>query len=204
MAGRKRNRIKLRAAQEHRDYYVRVVRRPKKVDQLDGYVVGLGESWVLLTVDLDGLPNGFTALRLRDIKRIERGPSGRFVRKSLKAHDAWPPVAPGTLIELDGGALDLVESAALAAPLVTIHPERDDPGICFIGRPAGSGRRKLLLHEVNPSGRWVSKPYAHRIDWITRIEFGGIYETNLAIVAGEEPEPSQRCPVHAELPGEGR
>ena len=188
MAGIKKHRAELRRSATRLDY-LRITRRPKRVDDLDGYVVGIGRSWVLLATSLDGLPGGFTACRLCDIKSIDRAPGSRFIRRSLQAHAAWPPKPPDSPIDLDGGVHGMVESAALAAPLVAIHPELDDPGICYIGRPAGWSRRKLFLHEVNPKGRWVSRPYSHRIEWITRVEFGGRYETNLAIVAGDEPAP---------------
>ena len=127
------------------------------------------------------------ALRIRDIKDIYWDPSDRFIRRSLKAHEAWPPPAPKGHVDLDHGVQELVDSVATTFSLVTIHPELDRTDVCYIGRPIRWGRRNLRLQEVDPQGRWEHKIFKHRIDQITRVAFARVYEENLALVAGPQP-----------------
>lgn len=75
-------------------------------------------------------------------------------------------------------------TSLMAQPVITIHPEQDEPDICFIGAPAGLGDRSLRLLEVTTRGVWNSRPTKHRVDDITRIEIGGRYERALLSVAG--------------------
>lgn len=187
MAIRPKKRLKLlRRAQKRRDS-IRVIRRIKRADQIDGHVVDIGRRWVLFAMATDGSPNGYIALRLRDIKRIEWDPSDRFVRRSLKAQNAWAPPASRKGLDLDHGVKELVESVAAISALVTFHPELDRTDICYIGLPVRWGRRRLRLQEVDPQGRWQPVPEKHRIDMITRVDFDGTYERNLAVVAGTRP-----------------
>lgn len=76
MSRLKRLRKYLRRARRRHDC-LHIVRRIKKADQIDGYVVGVGKSWVLLSVEDSGSPAGFIALRLPDIRRICPDPSRR-------------------------------------------------------------------------------------------------------------------------------
>ena len=185
---KKRRRLSknLRLAQGRRDC-LRVIRTIEKAERVDGYLVAVGKRWLLLFTQREGDPSGYVALPLRTLRRISRAPGRRFVRRSFQAHSAWPPAAPTVFIDLDRGVRELIDSAAAGFPLVTLFTECDHPGVCYIGQPVRWGRRKLHLQEVDPRGRWQRKPAPHRIASITRVDFGGRYETNLATVAGTRP-----------------
>ena len=96
---------------KHRDG-IRVVRSIKKSDRLDAHVVGIGRKWVLLAMATDGSPDGHVVLRIKDIKHIYWDPAERFIRRSLKAQQAWPPSPPSERVDLDHGVKELVESVA--------------------------------------------------------------------------------------------
>src|SRR5687768_3957557 len=52
---------------------VRLSRSIRRTDPLDGFVVALGQTWVLLAVlDHNIYLNGFAALRVADVKKVKR------------------------------------------------------------------------------------------------------------------------------------
>lgn len=176
----------LRRAQKHREK-IRVVRRFRDADRIDGHVVDVGRRWALFAMSSDGSPDGFVVVQIRDIRRIYWDPADRFIRRSLKAQGAWPPSAPGGRVDLDHGVKELVDSVAATAALVTVHPELKRTDVCYIGRPVRWGRRNLRLQEVDLQGRWEREAVKQRIDQITRVDFARVYEENLALVAGPQP-----------------
>jgi hypothetical protein len=78
----------------------------------------------------------------------------------------------------------LIADAAELAPLVTLHIEKEDPNVCFIGRPVRFGRRSVRLLEISPEADWADRPTKWRFDDLTRIEFGGRYEEALMLIGG--------------------
>jgi hypothetical protein len=166
---------------------VRVVRSIRCSDELEGFVVGLGVKWLLLAL-LDGniYLNGFVALRLRDVTKVQqRGGIGSFVGRALTLRGHWPPTAPAIDLDTVGG---VIRSAGEAAPLVTLHVEADDPNVCLIGRPAGITGRSVQLREITPEAEWKDRPTKWKLADVTRVEFGGRYEEALALVGGTPPE----------------
>ena len=169
---------------------VRVERRDD-FDDIEGYVVGVGGEWVLFAVlDAAIVLDGHAAVRLRDVRRIRHRSNGDMVRRALALRDQWPPTAPGVPVNLDS-VRDLVTSLAEVSALLTVHTERDDADVCFIGASQGLGERSLRLREVNPRGSWTVQPTKYRLDRITRLDVGGRYEQALSSVAG--PPPAGPC-----------
>lgn len=165
---------------------VKVARTIRRSDRLAGFVVGIGKVWVLLALlDPNMYLNGFAAIRLRDISKVKSPRTGSFVRRALELRGDWPPV--GANVDLDGTA-ELVRTAAELAPLVTLHFERDDPTVCFIGKPVRFTRGSVRLMEVDPQAEWEPSPSKWSLADVTRGEFAGRYEEALALVAGPPPE----------------
>ncbi|MCU1550324.1 MAG: hypothetical protein JWR36_884 [Glaciihabitans sp.] len=71
MASNKKSLARLRESiSEQR--IIRVERKPKFADGLDGFVVLVGERWALMARTADGgFFNGYIAFRIRDVKRIK-------------------------------------------------------------------------------------------------------------------------------------
>jgi hypothetical protein len=162
---------------------VRVSRNIRKTGDVGGYVLAVGTEWVLVALLQDVALNGFVALRLNDVTGVKRGYAPKFYRRALELHGEWPPVAlPGDIM-LDG-IRELVESAAGTYPLVTIHIEREDPGVCFIGAPVKFSRRRLHLLEVTAKAKWRASTSKWDLTAITRVDFDGRYERALLEVAG--------------------
>jgi hypothetical protein len=166
---------------------LRLSRSIRGSDKVDGFVVGLGQAWVLVAVlDPNMYLNGFAALRLADVKRVERrGGPDSFAGKALAARGEWPP--HGADVNLDDLA-ELIRSAAAVAPLVTLHIEAADPDVCFIGRPVGFTRRWVHLLQISPEAEWDVEPARWEFTEVTRVDFGGRYEEALSRVGGPPPD----------------
>jgi hypothetical protein len=153
-------------------------------DDVEGYVLDIGAEWVLLAkLDPEVFLNGFTAVRVSDVVSAGKKPSRQFFRRALELHGDWPPVAPTWEVPLDDVA-NLLAAVSENRPLVTIHVERDDPEVLFIGAPVKVGKRKLSLVEVSPRAVWDAQPTKWPLEDITRVEFGSRYEQALHDVAG--------------------
>ena len=161
------------------------VRRRKHLEPREGYVLAVGERWLLLA-DLDPaiLLDGFTALRVRDVKTVERPQNAAFVSAALALRSQWPPAAPPTPIAL-GDTRALLTSLRGRWPLVTVHPEIDDPDVCFVGEVQRVGRKTLRLREITPRATWED-PRGLRLSHITRVDVGGRYEQALMQVTSLE------------------
>ena len=168
--------------------HVRLRRRIKRADRLDGFVVGLGHRWVLLRlVDNAMHLDGFAAVRIRDIEEVKADPSGNFVREALewRAQGAANEGVPQLDLDSDRG---LITSAGKAYPLISIHIEYQRPDVCFIGTPVRVTSKSVDLHEVTPRARWRDDRRRWQYSDISRVEVGGGYEAALHAVAGP-PKP---------------
>nr|HEV7953831.1 hypothetical protein [Candidatus Acidoferrales bacterium] len=80
---------------------------------------------------------------------------------------------------------ELLLSASRAFPLVTIHREKVDPDVCWIGRVVGIDRGRVSLLEIRPGAEWDDSPSKYRLREITQVNFGNDYENALHLVGGE-------------------
>ena len=80
---------------------------------------------------------------------------------------------------------DLLLSAGRSFPLVTIHREQVDPDVCWIGQVKRVERGRVSLLEINPDASWDAEPKDYRVSEITRVSFGGDYESALHLVGGD-------------------
>lgn len=165
---------------------VRLSRSIRRSDTMEGFVVGLGQRWVLLAVlDPNMYLNGYAALRLKDVSKVKRrGGPNTFVGRVLTRRGHWPPVAVDVNLDSVG---DLIASAAELGPLVTLHIEKEAPDVCFIGRPVRLTHRSVRLLEINPEAQWADQPTKWRFADLTRVEFGGKYEEALVLIGGHRP-----------------
>jgi len=168
---------------------VRVLRSLRRADKLDGFVVGVGNAWVLLArLDPNFLElDGYVAVRLGDITKVEaRGGPDTFVGRVLAAKGQWPPRP--VEVNLDDPA-ELVRSSAAVSPLITLFIEAEDPDVCFVGKPVRYTKRKVHLLEVTPEAEWREDgPSKWRLDEVTRLDFSDHYAGALSLMA---PSPTE-------------
>lgn len=168
---------------------VRVARDIDGADRLDAYVVGVGRRWVLLhTVSDERHLDGHTAVRLRDVRSATRTnwPGAMMTHRALALRGEH--VRPLPDLDLDS-TRGLIETLTTAFPLVVIHVERIDPGICYIGRPRGiTGKKRLRLQKIGPAADWARTCSTTRTKDITRFDAGGGYVEALHAVGGDPPD----------------
>jgi hypothetical protein len=170
---------RLRAAQAS-STMVRIERRPRYSERVNGFVVGLGSKWVLVAATTDGgYFDGFTAIRARDVTRVRRDRS--FEGVFARAQPQWPPTAPGG-VDLDS-TRRMLRTLAATAPLLGIEKEKERSAT-WIGEVVTVRRGWVRLHEVHPDATWHRRPLWYECRAVTRASVGSHYLTGLAAVAG--------------------
>ncbi|MDX1933288.1 MAG: hypothetical protein SFU56_11830 [Capsulimonadales bacterium] len=154
--------------------YVRL-HRDGDTDSLNGFVVGLSQSWVLLNaLNVDTLTfNGFEAVRLADITRMTEPKS--FIPRALRWRRERPQPMPDLLLE---DILGLLSSANTAFALLTLHQEKIESETYHIGRVERLGRRKVTLAEIDSRANW-KRTGKYRYEDITRVTLGDGYAAAL-------------------------
>lgn len=148
-----------------------------------GYVSDVGADFFLLALVSDRLRwDGFECFRIKDVQDLRPDPYVGFVEAALKKRGLRRPRKP----KIDLQSVEhLLLSAGKAFPLVTIHMEKKDPDVCFIGSVRGVSDGKLSLLGISPHAQWDTNPDAFPLRRITRVNFGGEYEEALHLVGGD-------------------
>lgn len=83
-------------------------------------------------------------------------------------------------ISIDSWA-DILASAAEKFPLIVIERERIERDACYIGKLVETKNNGFVLWDIDPSAEW-DKKRNYKYKDVTKIQFGGKYETVLASV----------------------
>jgi hypothetical protein len=153
----------------------RIERRANR--RLYGFVVGSAEWVVLHRLDAEMWTlNGYVAVRTRDIDAAEASTRGTFASEVVKLKRLRPKrptrVSPSSTEEL-------LRTAAAAWPLVSVERENDDRGVAWIGRPMALGPREAVFKLIDTNGKWMPGTVTIKLGSITRVDFGGEYESLL-------------------------
>ncbi len=161
---------------------VRLSRRFEEA-QVAGYVIAVGPGLVLLALVNGSIRlDGYECFRLSDVTAVETDPFADFIEAALKARgQKLPNVPPVSVDSIEA----LLVSAGKAFPLVTVHLEKTDPDVCWIGKVLEVDDGKVSLREIGPDAVWEPIPAAYLTQEITRVDFGGDYEAALFLVGGE-------------------
>jgi len=163
-------------------YLARLSRRFED-SKIRGYILDIGPTFFLLALVSDRIRfDGFECFRVSDVLDVKQDPYAAFAEAALEKRGQPKPKKPEVSVD-DVEALLL--SAGRIFPLVTIHREQVDPDICWIGRVLGVNRGRVSLLEINPDATWDSSPNEYPLREITRVNFGGDYETALHLVGGD-------------------
>jgi hypothetical protein len=179
----------IKAKQERR--LVRFSRRFEDY-KVRGYVLDVGPRFFLLLLLNDRIWfDGFECFRVGDVREFMADPHVRFAEAALRKREECRPRSPR--VEL-GSIEGLLLTANRHFPVVTIHCERLDPEVCYIGRVLGVERGHVSLLEIQPGAIWDAIPNEYRLRDITRVSFGGDYEDALSMIGGD---PRAANPAHA-------
>jgi hypothetical protein len=177
-------RSELKTAAAHAEL-VRIVRSIRGADKLEGSILETGSEWLLMhELNTELFLDGHVAVRVADVRSVKPLGSSSFPARALR-HYGEKPRRPG-LVKLTS-ARTVIESASRRFPLVTIHVERRDPAVCYIGVPLRITSRSLRLREITPEAQWEDKPRTYRLGDITQVEIGGRYQRALLAVGGRPP-----------------
>ncbi len=161
--------------------FIRFSRRFEE-SNIRGYVLDVGPRFFLISLVSDRIRfDGFECFRLADVRGVGPDPYSEFAESALKLRGERRPKKPRVSVKSTG---DLLLSASRAFPLVTIHREKVDPDICWIGRVLGVEHGHVSLLEINPDASWDDNATKFKISEITRVNFGGDYENALFSVGG--------------------
>lgn len=163
---------------------MRISRRFKS-SKIRGYVLDIGPRFFLLALVSDRIWfDGFECFRIEDVKSLVQDPHASFIEAALEKRRERRPRKPAVRLRRTE---ELLTSAGRAFPLVAIHCEEADRGVCWIGRVLGVKGARVSLLEISPGAEWWREPTAYRLSEITRVSFGGDYERALHLVGGKPP-----------------
>lgn len=165
---------------------VRIERTPRNADQLDGFVVGIGSKWVLISRTGDGgyLDEGFVAIRRKEISTLREDTS--FEEQFARSQAGWPPSAPAEL-DLDTTS-GLVRGMSQVSPMIGIEQEhRFHSEMVWIGVVGQVDKGWLWLREVGPDAAWRDEAVGYKLRRITKVTISDRYQTALASIAGALP-----------------
>ena len=165
---------------------VRILRTIRGADKIEGFVLKVGAEWLLVhNLDPGIFLDGHIALRLRDVRDVKPLASAAFAAKALQQFGDRPRM-PGR-VDLSS-TRTVIESTSRRFPLLTIHVERRDPTVCYIGVPVEISSKTLRLRHITPDAVWENEPTNYPLRDITRAEIGGHYERALLAVGGRPPK----------------
>lgn len=147
----------------------------------NGFVLGLGRDLVLFHQFHDFYPEGYTALRVADVKRDRSGEHERFWEAIFRGEGLMDRVGIPYEVPLDDFRL-LLEALHLRGQHVIIEcedrkTEEDDD--FFIGRLTALGDERVSIRYFDPMGRWDEKPCIIDYEGITKIQFDTPYINRL-------------------------
>lgn len=155
-----------------------------------GYVVDFSETFVLFhLVRKDAFCfNGYCALKSDDIKDYRAfSRQEHWQNRAAKTFRLKPKRPAG--ISLDT-LPTLLESVSNRYPLMVIHMERKYPNDCYIGPLISLAEKTFTIDDLDCGCNW-SGPRRIKLEDVTRIGFGGGYESALAATAPKRSERGQ-------------
>jgi len=155
-----------------------------------GFVVGFSDDLLLFHVlDTDTFRlNGYSAIRTADMKDYRDFNKDNFWQNRAARHFKLSPVRPAG-ISLTS-VPELLATISERYLLITIHPERSKPGICYIGPLLSMTEATFTIDDLDCNAEWTG-PRRFKFSDVTRVDFGGRYQEALAVTAPKRPKRKQ-------------
>jgi len=155
-----------------------------------GFVVDFSDDLILFHVlgtDTFSL-NGYTAIRTEDVKDYRDFNKGKFWQNRAARLFKLAPVCPSGISLTP--VPELLASISKRYPLITIHPEKIKPEVCYIGPLLSMTETTFTIDDLDCNAGW-SGPRRIKFGDVTRVDFGGGYEGALAATAPRRPKRKQ-------------
>lgn len=171
---------------KHRGHLFQVKRRLHDC-KISGFVIDASDSLILIHQfdwDYFGTFN-YTVIRDRDITAYRFFDKPEYWAYRAVRKFRLKPVRPSG-ISIDS-LPELLKSINKKYPLLTIHPEKKKPGVCYIGPLLSISKQGFTIDDLNSDGKWTGP---RQMKWkdVTRVDFGGGYERALAATAPKRPK----------------
>lgn len=172
-----------------------VKRRFKNVGSTTGFIVDFSEPLVLFhTLDTDTFQlNGYTMIRKEDITKYRVFGKTEYWQVRAVRYFHLKPMRPTGVSVTSLPAL--LKSVTEHYPLITLHPERTNPDVCFLGQLVSTTERTFTIEDLNSNGEW-SGPRRMRFSDVTRVDFGDGYAGALAATAPKRAKLKMK-PAHS-------
>ncbi len=152
--------------------------------KLNGYVIGLSNTWVLLqAVDNDMLMlDGYNAVRLGDVSHFTVDDSfvGEYLRLRGIHSEKLPEVNVSDLFSL-------LQAVSEHFPLFMIERECVEPGIGIVGQVERLTKRSLRMDKFSSKAKWIGTE-KFKLKDITSVNFGDHYHEALAFMDAHRKE----------------
>jgi hypothetical protein len=163
------------------------VKRRSQMCKIAGFAIDASDSLVLIhQIDWDSFRLfNYTVIRDEDIKAYRFFDKPKYWQHRAAKKFRLKPVRP---VGISIASLpELLESINKRHPLITIHPEKRKPDICYIGPLLSISEQTFTIEDLDSSGEWTGP---RRMKWrdVTRVDFGGGYERALAATAPKRPK----------------
>jgi hypothetical protein len=156
---------------------VRITRKHDEGTSLNGFVLGLGRKLVLLQQFHDFYSEGFTAIRIRDIRKIRSGQYERFFEKMFECERLLPTYDQGNKVPLDdwGSLLRDLQERNRNIIVECEGQESSEHGTYFIGRILAVEFDSVSILNFDALGKWDDEPSNVPLLAITKIDFDSPY-----------------------------
>ena len=163
-------------------HLVQVKRRLKGTGRTTGFIVDFSDSLVLFhALDMDTFRlNGYTVIRKKDISYYRVFSKAEYWQVRAVRHFRLRPIRPAGISVTS--LPELLKSVAEHYPLITLHPERTKPDVCFIGSLASMKELTFTMEDLNCNAEWTG-PRRIKFGDVSKVEFRGGYESALAATA---------------------
>jgi hypothetical protein len=174
-----------------RDRLAKLVCLPKKVQITraysgepthNGFVLGLGRDLVLLQQFHDFYPEGFTALRVADIKRVCSGEHERFWERMFRGEGLMGLAGISYSVPLDDfrSLLAALQEMGQNVIVECEDPKKTDHDDFFIGRVVSLDDKVAWLLNFDPQGQWDDALSVINFGDITKVQFDTPYINTLS------------------------
>jgi hypothetical protein len=153
-------------------------RTPLDRDTLRGFALGWNSELTLIQEmdDVHFRLNGYAIFRNSDVKRWRPVGADDLWARAVKLNKLRPAKPEGLRYS---SWKEAVSSAGATFPLITIHRERLDRTVCYVGKVRRTSLRATTILPISPQAEWEPEE-CYQLKDITFLEFGGAYETLLA------------------------
>lgn len=177
--------IKSKLVAAQRDHHLIRLQREFESTEVRGYVIRATTAYVLVSIVSDRIRyDGFECLRPQDILDVRRDPYALFAERALELRDERAPKVSALEVRSFFG---LLRWASTRYSVVSIHLELKEPDVCHIGHLVRVAGDVVDMRRIAPDARWEAKVKTFPVRDITRVAFGGDYETALGLVGGAPP-----------------